>query len=165
MLRGGIRVVSAFEHTGPAAQMAHALKYRGNDLLIRLAAKQLTKIVATGRVFVPIPRVWTRYVRYSVDPSQELARQMAQGTDGVVLEAISRPFHNRRRAGAKQRGAPPTFAMRQSVGGRVILVDDVLTSGATILAAVEIIGFDKVDFVVTATAARQVSSPSPHLPI
>lgn len=154
ILRGGFRSVGVFEHTGPAAKLMHGLKYRGNEALLRVIAPNLSQMVAPGKIYVPVPRVWTRYVRYGIDPAQRLAQVLAAETKGQVLQLIRRPIHNRRRAGSAHRGGPPRFGALPAQLESVVLVDDVLTTGTTLLAAAQAIQPIDVDFFFTATAAK-----------
>lgn len=137
--------------------------------MLRLIAPLVSTMIPSGRVFVPVLRVWTRYLRYGVDPASLLARLLATSTNGRVLELIDRPIHNRRRAGSSHRGGPPQFAASLRRIESVVLVDDVLTTGTTLLAAAKAIYPIEVDFVFTATTAKtsvkQVSSPPTILPI
>ncbi|MBW3666959.1 MAG: hypothetical protein KY394_05120, partial [Actinobacteria bacterium] len=55
LLPGGIRLVSAFEHTGAARELIHHLKYRGitgyADLVAALLAPRIPRLP-----LVPVPR-------------------------------------------------------------------------------------------------------------
>ena len=158
ILPGGFRVISVFEHEGPAARLMHGLKYRGGEALLRLIAPYLSQLVPPGHVFVPVPRVWTRYLRYGIDPAQRLAEVLAARTRGATLDLIERPVHNRRRAGSSHRGGPPRFIATPGRVRSVVLVDDVFTTGTTLLAAAHAVHPIKVDFFFTATSARPMPS-------
>jgi predicted amidophosphoribosyltransferase len=158
LLHDRFRTISVFEHTGPAAKLMHGLKYRGNEALLRLIAPHLARLIAPRRVFVPVPRVWSRYLRYGIDPAQRLAQLLALQTGGHALDLLERPIHNRRRAGSSDRGGPPSFTGIAGPLESVVLVDDVLTTGTTLLAAAEAINPTNVEFFFTVTSARPLEA-------
>jgi len=160
LLPGGIVAIAAFGHTGPAARMIHALKYRGLDLILGPVAAVLGPRLRPGSAFVPVPRVWTRYVRYGIDPAYELAKRLAQATGGDVAAVLRRPIHDQRRAGHDHNLDPFPISARTRVNKPVVVVDDVITTGRTVLGAIAAIGSQWTDLVVTATSARGVSSLS-----
>ncbi|MEX1249326.1 MAG: hypothetical protein WEA57_01425 [Acidimicrobiia bacterium] len=155
---GGIRAVAAFDHTGVAARLVHGFKYRGDGLLPALAVEALAGRVDRGLTFVPIPRVWTRFVRYGVDPATYLARGLASATGGSVVTGLRRPLHNPRRAGSRDRAPAPRLNAIPGLQRDVVVVDDVLTTGATVIEAIKALRPATTRLVVTATSARQVSS-------
>lgn len=160
LLPGGIVAIAAFEHTGPAASMIHALKYRGLDLILGPVAAVLGPRLRPGSAFVPVPRVWTRYLRYGIDPAYELAKRLARATGGDVAAVLRRPIHDQRRAGRDHNLDPVPISARTRVNKPVVVVDDVITTGRTVLGAIAAIGSQSTDLVVTATSARGVSSLS-----
>lgn len=96
-------------------------------------------------VVVPVPLHWRRQLRRGFNQAEVLAREVARATKlPLDLRALRRIRHvppqvGRTRAErlANLRGA---FAVgpRASVGGqRVLLIDDVCTTGATLVAAAE----------------------------
>jgi predicted amidophosphoribosyltransferase len=158
VLPGGIRAVAAFDHTGVAARLVHGFKYRGDGLLVALAVGALAERIEPGLTFVPVPRVWTRFVRYGVDPATLLARALAEATGGSVGALLRRPLHNPRRAGSQHRSPAPRFLLRQVLQAKAVVVDDVLTTGGTVSEAIKALRPASIPLVVTATSARQVSS-------
>ncbi|MGF1618267.1 MAG: hypothetical protein ACFCU2_10775 [Acidimicrobiia bacterium] len=150
--------MAAFDHTGVAARLVHGFKYRGDGLLVALAVGALADRIEPGLTFVPVPRVWTRFVRYGVDPATRLAGALAATTGGSLSMRIKRPLHNPQRAGSRHRSPAPALFLRQALQDCVVVVDDVLTTGGTVSEAIKALRPAFIPLVVTATSARQVSS-------
>ena len=152
----GIRVVAGFEHQGAAKVMIHHLKYRGVIDLAGMVADRLE-----GRLprvpLVPVPRALTRRVRYGVDPARVIAESLARRLGVPVIDALARPLHAPRRAGRDHSIRVAPFRLRRRLRFEVLVVDDVITTGATVKAAVDAIG---VDLVRSITAANVVPEPS-----
>lgn len=138
----------------------HAYKYRGLPLVAELAASSLQTRLESGQVYVPIPRAWSRFLRYGVDPADMQAQLLADYGASAVQRLLIRPIHNRRRAGGDHRALPKAFALQKSQDLPIILVDDVLTTGRTMISAIKAFPPGQVTMVVTATSAYQMSSLS-----
>jgi predicted amidophosphoribosyltransferase len=161
ILPGGVPAIAAFAHTGVAARMMHALKYRGVDAILDPAIEVLRPRLPRGHAFVAVPRVWSRFARYGVDPAAELAHRLANATGGSVERPLTRPLHSIRRAGNDHDRAPTHISLRVPVNKPVIVVDDVLTTGSTVLGLIATIGLEMTSLVVTATSALRVRGLSP----
>jgi predicted amidophosphoribosyltransferase len=102
---------------------------------------------------IPVPRALARRVAYGIDPSDQLAVELAAVTGIPVVHALQAPIWWPKRAGAsRSRRGRVVFS---SIGGefdRAVLVDDVLTSGATMESAIDALGNPDIS-VITATAA------------
>jgi predicted amidophosphoribosyltransferase len=157
VLPGGLRLVSAFEHTGPARTLVHHLKYRGllgyADLVARVLA-----VRAPIAPIVAVPRVWSRFARYGVDPAGEIAARVAVLNEVPHLRLFSRPWHSPRRAGGDHSLAPAQLRLRELPPSQVVLVDDVVTSGATMTMAADVIGRDRIAMALAANAADTPST-------
>lgn len=105
---------------------------------------------------VPVPRAVSRRLRYGVDPARVVATAIARQLEVPVVDALAPPIHARRRAGGDHsRGVRP-FRLKAKLRFPVIVVDDVVTTGATVMAAVEAAGADLVRAVTTTSLATDV---------
>ena len=106
---------------------------------------------------VPVPIWWGRLLSRGFDQSALLAQSLAK-----LLDV---PFSNvlRRRRAARQVGKgradrlrlpANAFALRRPVSGKVLLVDDVLTTGATVAACSRHLAAGGADEVFVLTLAR-----------
>ncbi len=149
---GQMRVASGLMHSGPARRLVHLLKYGGIDAAAMLLAKVMAGLVpADAAALVPIPRALLRRVRYGVDPAHRLARVVAAETGLPVVDALVAPLWWPSHAGSDRHSRnPPQFRTVGQVPAASVLVDDVLTTGATAAAAAQATGSSRV---LTATRA------------
>jgi len=155
-------VRSAFVHRGTARLLVHRLKYGGQAAAATLLAAAMAPAVPVGATaLVPVPRAWSRRWRYGVDPAVELARALGRVLALPVLPALAPAWWHRRRAGlaGAKRGIPRFRPVRATPAGAV-LVDDVVTTGATLRAAAAALGGPCA--AVTATAAPGAAPPCHH---
>lgn len=163
ILPGGMRVVAAFAHEGAARPLAHLLKYRGvvvyADMVATATAPRLPRLP-----LVPIPRMLSRRFRYGVDPARLIAGRLSRLLAVPVLDCLRPPLHAPARAGRNRRSAAPAFGLRFPPPGPVIVVDDVLTTGATLLSAIAAMPPGTVRMGVVANSARVSSLSAVILP-
>lgn len=157
VLPGGVRVVAAFEHAGAAKRLIHNLKYRGVGGYPELVAEAIGSRLPSMPL-VPVPRAWSRQLQYGVDPAVVLAKTLGGRLDLPVWELLRPAMHTIRRAGGDHSRPVAEFRTRSVENPTmVILVDDVVTTGATVLAATRSLVPLTVGLVV---AANVVSKPS-----
>lgn len=158
ILAGGTRLVAAFVHEGVARELVHGLKYRGvtsfADLVVEMIAARVPRFPV-----VPVPRTWSRQLRYGIDPAREIGLRLARAKDVPLLDLLSAPLHSRQRAGGDHNRPPPSLEAARARSGPVVLVDDVVTTGATIRSAIQALGSERIALVLAANLADTVSSP------
>lgn len=153
----------------PADAIVHALKYDGWEELGRFLGERLARIVLPpdaereATMVVPVPTTPARLRRRGYNQAEVIARAYAAATGRRCVAALERT-----RAADTQVALQPAdrranvaggFAVRGDVpvsldGTHVILVDDVLTTGATVLAASESLRQAGVRAVTAVTFAR-----------
>ena len=166
------RAVATYDE-GPARQLVQRLKYADRlDLapaMARWMARAGAELMAEADCVIPTPlhraRLWTRRFNQAALLAQGVARHANLPYAPLALTRVKRTRPQvgltREARAANVQGAfkvPPTEAHRVA-GARVLLVDDVLTSGATLNAAARVLlraGAARVDVL---TFARVVTGP------
>lgn len=109
-----------------------------------------------GVVLVPVPLHWRRHVRRGFNPPQALAEGLATGWGCEVQPKLLRRLKHRlsltsATRAARQSALRGTFGVRKdwrtALPDRVVLVDDVLTTGATFRACQQVLGAEGVEVV------------------
>lgn len=133
----------------------HRLKYEAvAGVSDRLAAVVAPLLPSDARVLVPVPRVRFRHLGYGVDPAAALADAVARRTGALVAAVLVPEVWARRRAGpaGRWRGTQ-RFRLRSRVPAGAVLVDDVVTTGTTLLAAARTTGITRA-VTVTSSGIR-----------
>src|ERR1700710_3132258 len=140
------RARAAVRYDDVARTLVHALKYQDRTDLApamgRWMARAGSELLAEADVLVPVPLHWKRGWSRRYNQSGALARVIERQT-GVKLssEALQRVRQTQQQIGLSRKerasnvqGAFKVAADRQSLihGRHVVLIDDVLTSGATV---------------------------------
>jgi predicted amidophosphoribosyltransferase len=157
LLPGGMRLASAFEHVGAARDLIHHLKYRGVVYYAEMVADALEHRLPRIPI-VPVPRALSRRLQYGVDPALILSRALSRRLGVPVISALAPPLHTRRRAGRDHAMPVGPFRSRRALRFPVLVADDVVTTGATALAAVKALGPDLVRAVTSANVVSEVSN-------
>jgi len=162
-----------YQSNGALHDALHAMKYQGLFPLGRLFGRCLGELVQSvggpGEVaaIVPVPLHPLKRIERSYNQSEAIASGMAEVLDlPVVKEAIERSAYTGSQTGLslteRRKNMAGVFrpAARNSrqISGRVLLVDDVLTTGATMVAAASALreaGADEVAFAVVAVTEEK----------
>ncbi len=152
---GKVVVGAAFKHTGTAVRLVHNLKYRRCEAAGRfLAVAMAERVSGDASVLVPVVRSRVRRIAHGIDQAVFLATVVSQLTGlPVAAGALEAPLWWRRRAGSSRDARKPiTFRATGALPDGVVLVDDVLTSGATVLSGGRAIAPVKFSVLVATTA-------------
>ncbi len=171
--------ISGFKAAGPLRELIHHFKYSGDLTLRGVLANALMPTLEEPRlavedlstwVLVPVPLHWLREMRRGFNQSWELCREISIRTGIPAAQIMRRKRRtstqaklNRHERLENLRGV---FALRRSFplpgwrrpnirGKKVLLVDDVLTTGATAHECAKVLKREAgAEKVVVITAAR-----------
>src|SRR5262245_24423256 len=170
------RARAAVRYDDIARKLVHALKY-GDRLDLAPAmghwmARAGRELVAEADALIPVPLHWRRLWARRFNQSALLAKAISQGTGiGIAEGVLKRVKATTQQVGLSQaeraenvQGAFRVPAERKAgvAGRRFVLIDDVLTSGATSDACARTLlraGAGQVDVVVFARVVDAVRAP------
>ena len=131
------------------ARLIHDTKYRGRPIVGRtLALEHATELLQTGffdgiDAIVPVPLHFFKRFRRGYNQAEEIARGLSSATSLPVINALSASYHRTQtRMSAHQRLLNARNAYHvadpSAIDGlHILLVDDVITTGATLLSCIE----------------------------
>lgn len=135
----------AWHYGFPVNQLIQHFKYEGDlaagHSLARLAAETLADMAGSLDLLIPIPLHWRRYWQRGFNQAQLVAETFGKAWQ---LPVLTRGLRKRQASDRQQsldrrqrlRNLSGSFAVRAAVKGRRVgLVDDVITTGATMEAA------------------------------
>ncbi len=159
--------VSAYHHLSQARALIHLLKYRGDRLAARALGEGMTDALALVGVLslidvaVPVPVSRSRLRERGYNQAALLAREVCSHT-GLALreDALLRTYEGSSQTGrsAQERLSAMRGAFElgsEGLSGKcVLLIDDVLTTGATAMACAEALIDGGADGIWLLTACR-----------
>ena len=153
----------------PARQLVHALKYQGWERVGRFMGEEMAKRapppIRETEFVAPVPTSRRNYRRRGYNQAQVIAEALADALDVPLLTCLERRTQvgtqtnlNPAQRRANVSGA---FVLAESCqdaveGRRLALVDDVFTTGATVLAAVQALAVASPASVFAYAFARTV---------
>ena len=169
---------SAGTYEGSLRELVHAFKFEGRrqlaEPLARLMCRRGLDVLEGADAVVPVPLHPVRLLRRGFNQADDLAREVGlpvwrllrrrrHGPPQASLPAPRRRANLRHAYGLSLRCVLPE-SMRRSFRDRtVVLIDDVMTTGATLDACARMLLDNGVRDVRALTVARAVATP-PHPP-
>lgn len=154
------RAWSAAPHEGVARDLVVALKFRRLLPVAELMAERIHWL-APGQLLsgavVPVPPASARRRRRGFDPAGELAAALAARLGVEPVPCLARRGGGRQvgRGRAQRLGSPPRIETVAAVPRSVLLLDDVLTTGATVSACAAALRAAGAKRVVAVSFARR----------
>jgi ComF family protein len=169
----GVRLlISAGAFDGPLRTAIHNFKYESDTPLARPLAQMLSDVLARDEnaaldgdppALVPVPLHVERRKARGYNQSELLARELSKLTGWRVVKGLERIRETRSQVGLsaqeRRQNMQGAFAWRgDAVPQRVLLVDDVCTSGATLSQCAAALRAAGVEEVYAATVAKAVNA-------
>jgi predicted amidophosphoribosyltransferase len=155
------RVWSSAPHEGVARSLVAALKFRHLLPVAELMADRIHWLAPAHMLSgtaVAVPPASARLRRRGFDPAGELAAALAERLEAPLGACLRRrgSGHQLGRRRAERLGHPPQIEAIGAAPASVLLVDDVLTTGATLSACARALRGAGATRVVAITFARRL---------
>lgn len=155
------RVWSSAPHEGVARDLVTALKFRRLLPVAELMADRIQWLAPAGLLggtIVPVPPAPLRSLRRGFDPAAELAAALAARLGAPLRPCLLRAGGGRQvgRRRAERIGHPPHIHAKGEAPRSALLVDDVLTTGATLSACARALRSAGAVRVAAVTFARRL---------
>lgn len=162
-----IFAVSTYD--APLRPLVQAKNY-GN----RCASRQLGMIIweqtavrhMSFDIIVPIPLHWTRYAKRGFNQSEEIAHEISKQSGKPIIKLLERSTQTVFQVGLSRQerseNVKDVFSLSKNAsiyaGKRILFIDDVMTTGATVYAASRAVGPLKPLQVMAAVACRVINN-------
>jgi ComF family protein len=164
-LRPWMNAVSVMRMEGLGGDLIHRFKYANETSLARplgsLAASAISQSTIEAELIVPVPLHWSRALSRGYNQTKLLCGILAAKT-GIPTRSIlrrTRSTPKQASLGREKRkknliGAFALCGVESFTGCEILLVDDVFTTGSTLLAAAEVLTDAGVDKISVLTLLR-----------
>jgi ComF family protein len=163
-LRAFDRAASFGAYEGPLRSLIHLLKYHGMKPLARPLAGLMNRALPVDDHFdaiVPVPLNWRKQWSRGFNQAELLARHVAKHRGASVVNALRRKRVTGVQAGlataGRRRNVAGAFALHANTdltGKRILLIDDVMTTGATAGACASVLKRAGAKSISLLTVAR-----------
>lgn len=156
----------------PLSQLIHLFKYRRIRTLAGPLGELLHRAMPQDEQFdaiVPVPLHWRKQWKRGFNQSLLLAEELSRHTGLPVVKGLRRQRFTAAQAGLtnsqRRHNVASAFAARnaqQVAGKKILLIDDVMTTGSTLSAAANVLrraGAARVTVLTLARADRRAPSP------
>lgn len=155
------RAWSAAPHEGVARDLVAALKFRRLLPVAALMAERIAWLapgVLLSGTIVPVPTARFRSLARGFDPAAEIARALAAKTELPIDACLVRKGGGRQvgRRRSERIAHPPQIETRSKVPRSVLLIDDVLTTGATLSSCAQALRRSGAVRIVAITFTRRL---------
>jgi predicted amidophosphoribosyltransferase len=155
------RAWSSAPHEGVARDLVAALKFRRLLPVAELAAERIQWLAPASMLsgaVVPVPTAPLRSLGRGFDPAAEIAAALADRIEAPLSPCLARRGGGRQvgRRRAERIGHPPHIQPRGEVPRSALLIDDVLTTGATLSACARALRSAGAVRVVAVTFTRRL---------
>jgi ComF family protein len=167
-LRGFDSAASFGLYEGPLRKLVHLFKYSGMKPLARMLAGYMERAIPVDERFdaiVPVPLHWRRQWERGFNQSALLADHIAKRRGIPMVNALRRKRATATQAGlasaGRRRNVASAFDLRvkgnkdpRLAGRKILLIDDVMTTGATASACASVLKRGGAKSVSLLTLAR-----------
>lgn len=156
------------EYEGSLREIIHALKYSKRQSLARPLAERMrhhgNELLADIDCVVPVPLHWRREYQRGFNQAREIARHLGPPVVDALVRCRATRAQVELAADRRRVNVEGAFGLRRHWirkpyihGMRVLLIDDVSTTGATLDACARVLKDGGASKVVALTAARVVT--------